>query len=540
MLIEEILAELGKRIDRSTLERIVRTFTESNLGYDAPMNSTTEQQKSQMPIVEIDTDIESIDGTVVIIRDARKDTGQVLLQRLAQERSAVSWTLLSLSTPLGTRLDPTRVIDEQVAESDSELVLHSRQLPPNYAIVEPVDPAIVHENDTRVSCSSGRDSKDGADTKLIIPFGVRTLAPHCFDRCATVAEVELASTVSCIGTASFAECTRLKDVQLSNVAQIKSVAFFRAGMRTIDIGQSVTELGIRAFAEMPNLERVIIDCNAPMLPSQLCQSCPRLRSVVIGNSVTCVGKRAFSGCPVLSEITLPSRIKTISEAAFANCESLSRVSIPVACTTLGSGAFAHTALTHATLPSALSIVSDAAFVGCTQLETLDAQGDLVEVGSNAFRGCTALRSVHLRGDATIVAPFAFMSCPMLMRIQIDGKCDSIGESAFEGCSALSDFTIPSQTNTIAKRAFALTALTEASIPGNIENLKPEVFADCRNLCKVAFAEGVCAIEKHAFLGCASLQMIERPRSLVREHGDAYQGCPAAITVVRTYANCTER
>ena len=70
-----------------------------------------------------------------------------------------------------------------------------------------------------------------------------------------------------------------------------------------------------------------------------------LTTVNIGNSVTSIGNRAFQLCGKLNKVTLGNSVTTIDVGAFSECESLTEITLPDNLQIIGSGAFSSTGLT---------------------------------------------------------------------------------------------------------------------------------------------------------------------------------------------------
>lgn len=65
----------------------------------------------------------------------------------------------------------------------------------------------------------------------------------------------------------------------------------------------------------------------------------KARSVEIPNTVTSIGEKAFAGCSMLQEINIPESVTVIGEKAFENCMSLSSIIIPASVKSIGKDAF---------------------------------------------------------------------------------------------------------------------------------------------------------------------------------------------------------
>jgi hypothetical protein len=62
-------------------------------------------------------------------------------------------------------------------------------------------------------------------------------------------------------------------------------------------------------------------------------------SYTISNSVTSIGVNAFAGCTNLTGLTIPDSVATIGDSAFYACRALTTLTIPRSVTSIGANAF---------------------------------------------------------------------------------------------------------------------------------------------------------------------------------------------------------
>ena len=110
-----------------------------------------------------------------------------------------------------------------------------------------------------------------------------------------------------------------------------------------------TEIGVEAFANMPNLESISLS-NVNEINSGAFKNDTSLNGnfITVSSTLQALPAETFMGCTSISSISLPSTLKTIGDRAFKNCSSLS--SFPVSASL-----------------STLETIGEEAFMNCTSL-----------------------------------------------------------------------------------------------------------------------------------------------------------------------------
>ena len=70
--------------------------------------------------------------------------------------------------------------------------------------------------------------------------------------------------------------------------------------------------------------------------------------IIIGDGITTIGGRAFANCICLTSVTIPNSVTEIGGSAFFSCSSLTSVTIPNSVTTIGEDAFKYCIYNHRT------------------------------------------------------------------------------------------------------------------------------------------------------------------------------------------------
>jgi len=147
-------------------------------------------------------------------------------------------------------------------------------------------------------------------------------------------------------------------------------AFQNAGLTSLVLPNSVTEIGVSAFAGN-RLERVslgtgvrfirgsVVEGRAEAAEPGAFEGNRQLTTIVIPDTTTEIGARAFRNCG-LTTVTLGRTVATIGESAFRN-NKLTIVTLPAAVRRIHRFAFNGNQLQAITIPNGVEVVYDDAF-----------------------------------------------------------------------------------------------------------------------------------------------------------------------------------
>ncbi len=148
-----------------------------------------------------------------------------------------------------------------------------------------------------------------------------------FERCSSLTDVIIPSSVTVIGIRAFEECSKLISVVVPNgVTTIDSWAFDGClSLTNIDIPNSVTTIGSGAFFNCSDLTNIVIPNGVMIVEGWTFQGCSSLTDITIPNSVTTIGSSAFCDCSSLASVTLGNSVTTLENGVFTDCSNLKEI-----------------------------------------------------------------------------------------------------------------------------------------------------------------------------------------------------------------------
>jgi hypothetical protein len=251
------------------------------------------------------------------------------------------------------------------------------------------------------------------------------------------------------------------------VTGIGSNAFYDAGVTSVAIPDSVTDIGAMAFDQCSNLDSVIIPDSVIRIGALAFSFCSSLTNAYIGDGVTEIGSNAFSSCYDLPSIAIPASVTNIGIYAFTECFRLAAITVAT------------------NNPSY-----------CSFNEVLFDKNQTRLIECPAHLGAV---SFTIPGSVTNIESYAFYECSVLTNVTIPDSVTRIGIHAFEFCDGLKSITIPSSVISIGMNTFDFCeGLTTVTIPGSVTNIGPLAFVSDASLAGVFFGGNAPSIDSTAF------------------------------------------
>lgn len=175
---------------------------------------------------------------------------------------------------------------------------------------------------------------------------------------------------------------------------IGAEAFMNSSLKDVDLFDSVTTIGARAFAGCAQLEALTLPDSLTTIGEGALDGLTGLKKLVVKCDPALIPAGVFANMPNLSEVTIESGAVP---AHMFEGSGVTALTLGAGVTEIGESAFANTALSAAELTN-ITVIGEKAFAG-TALSAADLT-NATAVGAGAFED-SALESVRLSASASV-------------------------------------------------------------------------------------------------------------------------------------------
>lgn len=273
----------------------------------------------------------------------------------------------------------------------------------------------------------------------------------------------------------------------------------------------------------------------------------QLRSVEIPDSVVNIGNGAFSFCKALERVRLPKKMSVISCRLFSNCKNL-LLEIPEGITEIQSWAFHWCSMKSIKIPASVKAIDNSAFLEMSALTVIEVDPEskyfksvdgvlftldgktlikypdakaldeyvvpegVTEISVSAFSYASALKSIVI--PETVETIGSFRDCKKLKKISMPEKISKFGD--FCGCTSLKEIVVPKGVTELQGGCFeGCKSLKRVVLPKGLKKIQQQAFNECESLCDINIPNSVQNIGDGAFWGCKTLKDIIISRKTIK-------------------------
>ena len=266
----------------------------------------------------------------------------------------------------------------------------------------------------------------------------------------------------------------------------------------------------------------------------------QVKTLVIGEGITEVGNCAFCIMTSLQKVYLPKSVTCLNIHAFFNCNSLEEMNFEdSSLTTIGMGALESNNFSKIKLPSSLTNLGHRAFAFNKNLKEVKFCGTASPVcDSNVFENCVNLTDVKV--------PEGYKSgqfCEKPVDRALNENCKIGGSCGENMLWELNDGTL-NITGTGEMNSYGISGgpwkdykdeITNVIIGDGVESIGIYAFNEYNKLAQVRFPEGLKSIGKKAFYNCP-IKNLSIPTSVKHIDDEAFCG---HVTEILEIPSCIE-
>ncbi len=384
---------------------------------------------------------------------------------------------------------------------------------------------------------------------VTIGNSVTTIGFATFDYCSSLTSITIPRSVTTIGYAAFDDCDSLTDVYYGSTEEdwnkitiglsnepltSATIHFSEPTIASGKCGENVTwTLYERGLLDIIGTGKIDFSYSEEYgLPWFSYRS--YIKTVNIGNGVTNIPGESFRMSSNLTRVTIPESVTEMGPGVFLECNSLERIEVDANNNHFSNDEYGvlfnkdkteliqypiGNARTSYTIPDNVISICDYAFSYCKNLTNILIPDSVITIGLTAFANCINLASVTVPDSVTTIGDGAFMFCIGLTNVIIGNGVKAIGNQAFAVCYNVTNFEVAPDNNYYSNDSYgalfdknktelinysAANAIKNYSIPDTVTSVRPFAAVGSQNLISVIIPESVTNIGDCAFWYCENL------------------------------------
>lgn len=205
--------------------------------------------------------------------------------------------------------------------------------------------------------------------KVTLPNSLTEIAEGAFKSCKQLTEINIPTALTTIRETAFDECAMLKELNLSNVTTIEECAFRNCTQLTkVILAKNLESIPVEAFSSCTSLADVTWPQNLKAISYYAFYEAP-IATLQLPETVTSIGDKAFSNNKAITRFVFPKHVGKVL-STFSGCTNLTEVVLPEDATEIYKEAFRGTGIKQIIIPEGYTTIMGEAFKNCPQLETI--------------------------------------------------------------------------------------------------------------------------------------------------------------------------
>lgn len=205
--------------------------------------------------------------------------------------------------------------------------------------------------------------------KVTLPNSLTEIAEGAFKSCKQLTEINIPTALTTIRETAFDGCAMLKELNLSNVTTIEGYAFRNCTQLTkVILAKTLESIPVWAFGSCTSLADVTWPQNLKTISYYAFYEAP-IATLQLPETVTSIGDKAFSNNKAITRFVFPKHVGKVL-STFSGCTNLTEVVLPEDATEIYKEAFRGTGIKQIIIPEGYTTIMGEAFKSCPQLETI--------------------------------------------------------------------------------------------------------------------------------------------------------------------------
>lgn len=205
--------------------------------------------------------------------------------------------------------------------------------------------------------------------KVTLPNSLTEIAKGAFQSCKQLTEINIPTALTTIRETAFDGCAMLKELNLSNVTTIEELAFRSCTQLTkVIFAKTLESIPVWTFGSCTSLADVTWPQNLKAISYYAFYEAP-IATLQLPETVTSIGDKAFSNNKAITRFVFPKHVGKVL-STFSGCTNLTEVVLPEDATEIYKEAFRGTGIKQIIIPEGYTTIMGEAFKNCPQLETI--------------------------------------------------------------------------------------------------------------------------------------------------------------------------